>query len=151
MNTPMEPATSMLERLTHGLQLSVLLQAYSAPPLNMTSGVTTIQGSSGRPLLGAATTSPPDVRAVTFIPRNAGEGSGFFTLNLRASRAWRLAGRLQLEALAEAFNLTNHENVVTRNTNFGPRAYPSSPSPAFRQVTSVGEPRSVQLGARVRF
>jgi hypothetical protein len=51
----------------------------------------------------------------------------------------------------EAFNLTNHRNVLTRNTSFGAGAYPSSPSPTFGQVTAVGEPRTVQLGARIRF
>ena len=54
---------------------------------------------------------------------------------------------MQLEALVEAFNLTNHVNVVTRNTNFGAGAYPTNPSPTFGQITAVGEPRSVQFGA----
>ena len=49
------------------------------------------------------------------------------------------------------FNLTNHLNVVARNTNFGSGAYPASPSATFGQVTAVGDPRSWQLGARVRF
>ena len=37
------------ERLRHGFQLSGMLQAYSALPFNITSGVTTIQGTAGRP------------------------------------------------------------------------------------------------------
>lgn len=57
----------------------------------------------------------------------------------------------QLEILAEAFNLTNRANVVTRNTNFGARAYPVNPSATFGQITAVGEPRSFQFGGRVRF
>ena len=55
------------------------------------------------------------------------------------------------KALAEVFNLTNRRNDLTRNTNFGPGAYPTNPSPTFGQITAVGEPRSFQFGARVRF
>ena len=62
-----------------------------------------------------------------------------------------MTGRVQLDALAECFNLTDHVNVVTRNTNFGSGTYPTNPSPTFNQITAVGEPRSFQLGARLRF
>ena len=77
-------------------------------------------------------------------------GSDFFSLNARVSRTFRLGGRVRLEGLAEAFNLTNHANVVTRNTNFGAGAYPTNPSPTFGQITAVGDPRSFQFGARLR-
>ena len=86
-----------------------------------------------------------------FIARNAGVGSDFLTLNLRVSRVVHVGGRVQAEALGEVFNLTNHENVLTRNGNFGAGAYPTNPSPAFGQVTAVGETRSFQIGARLRF
>ena len=69
----MEPATTRWERLSHGFQLSGMLQAYSALPFNITSGVTTIQGTAGRPIVDGA-----------FIERNAGIGSDFFSLSLRA-------------------------------------------------------------------
>jgi hypothetical protein len=128
------------EHLTHGFQLGGMLQAYSALPFNITSGVTTIQATAGRPIVDGE-----------FIERNAGIGSDFLSLNLRVSREFRLTGRVRLEALVEAFNVTNHRNVLTRNTNFGPGAYPTNPLPNFGQVTAVGEPRSFQLGARVRF
>ena len=49
------------------------------------------------------------------------------------------------------FNLTNHRNVLTRNTNFGSGAYPTSPSPTFDQVTAVGDPRTCQFALRLRF
>jgi hypothetical protein len=120
--------------------VSGILQAYSALPFNITSGVTTIQGTPGRPTVNGA-----------FIERNVGMGSDFFNVSLRVSRAFRLAGRVQLEALFEGFNLTDQVNVVTRNTNFGSGAYPTNPSPTFNQITAVGEPRSFQFGARLRF
>jgi hypothetical protein len=86
-----------------------------------------------------------------FIPRNAGVGSDFLNLSLRISRAVHVAGRAQLEILAEGFNLTNRRNVLTRNTNFGSGAYPMNPLPSFDQITAVGEPRSLQFGVRLRF
>ena len=62
-----------------------------------------------------------------------------------------LAGRLQAEVLAEGFNLTNRENVVSYNGNFGPGAFPFSPSSTFRQVTAVGDPRVFQFAVRLRY
>jgi len=140
VHTPMDPAATAWERVTHGFELSGMLQAYSALPFNITSGVTTIQGTTGRPLVNGA-----------FIERNAGEGSAFFTLNARLSRAFRLTGRVDLDALAEGFNLTNRQNALTRITNFGTGAYPTNPSSTFGQVTAVGESRAFQFGLRVRF
>ena len=140
LRTPTTPAVTLLDYLTHGFQLGAMLQAYSALPLNITTGITTVQGTVGRPIVDGA-----------FIPRNAGIGSDFLSLNMRISRTVPLGARVRLEGLVEGFNLTNHQNVVTRIGNFGGGAYPSSPAPTFRQITAVGEPRSFQLGARVRF
>jgi hypothetical protein len=123
-----------------GIQLSGMLQAYSALPLNITSGVTTVQGTAGRPLVDGQ-----------FIDRNSGEGPDFVSLGVRASKEFRITDRLRVEGLVEAFNLTNRTNVVTLNGNFGAGAYPTNPSPTFGQVTAVGDPRSVQLGLRVKF
>jgi hypothetical protein len=135
-----KPVASAWARLTHGFQLSGMMQAYSALPFNITSGATTMQGTPGRPVVNGA-----------FIDRNAGVGSAFFNVSARLSRRFRIAGRVELEALGEAFNATNHRNVVSRNTSFGPGTYPTNPSPTFGQITAVGEPRSFQFGARLKF
>ena len=140
LHSSMEPATTSWERISHGFQLSGMLQAYSALPFNITSGVTTIQGTTGRPIVNGA-----------FIDRNAGIGSDFFSLGARVSRSFRIGGRVELEGLAETFNLTNRRNDLTRNTNFGPGAYPTNPSSTFGQITAVGEPRSSQFAVRLRF
>ena len=140
LQTSTDPAASSLEHLTRRLQFSASLQAYSALPMNITSGVTTVQGTAGRPIVDGA-----------FISRNAGEGNNFFTLNLRLTRRFPLYGRVQGEVSIEGFNVTNHQNVVTRNAVFGSGAYPTNPLPSFNQVLSVAEPRSFQVGARVRF
>jgi outer membrane receptor protein involved in Fe transport len=126
--------------LPYTFQISGLVQFYSALPYNITSGVTTIQGTAGRPMVNGE-----------FIPRNSGVGTAFFNTNLRVSFTFPVGSRLTFEPVVEAFNLTDHRNVVTRNTNFGAGAYPTNPSPTFGQVTSIGEPRSLQVGVRVRF
>jgi len=88
---------------------------------------------------------------VTLISRNAGIGSDFFSLNLRLSRAFPIAGGVKAEGLVEAFNLTNRANPLTRNSNFGPGAYPMNPVATFNQITAVGDPRVVQFGLRLTF
>jgi len=138
--SPSGPARTAWARLTNGFQLSGTLQYYSALPFNITSGVTTIQGTAGRPIVDGA-----------FIERNAGTGPDFFTINTRLSRSFPTGGRAQIEAMVEAFNLTNRTNLVTVNGNFGAGAYPASPSPTFAQPTAVGDPRSIQLAVRVTF
>jgi len=80
-----------------------------------------------------------------------GTGNDFFSVGARVSRSFRIAERIRLEALAEAFNALNHRNNLTRNGVFGAGAYPSSPSSSFGQVTAVNDPRSLQLALRLRF
>lgn len=152
LNTSMARAASAWQRITHGFQLSGMLQYYSSLPFNITSGITSLQGTTGRPLANGAATSPNfDVRSVVLIPRNAGIGSDFFTLNLRLNRAFRLTDSIKLEGLIETFNATNRVNNLTRNANFGSGPYPNTPSPTFDQITAVGDSRTVQLGARLTF
>jgi hypothetical protein len=136
----MGPANTLATRLTHGFQLSGMLQYYSAFPLNITSGVNTIQGTAGRPIVNGA-----------FIGRNIGVGNDFFSVSARLSRTFQLKERLRLEGMAEAFNALNHRNNLTRNANFGSGAYPTNPSPTFGQITSVNDPRVLQFALRLKF
>jgi hypothetical protein len=140
VNTPRGKGTTPWEHLSHGFELSGTLRYYSALPLNITSGVTTVQGTAGRPIVDGQ-----------FIPRNSGTGPDFFSISLRLARSFPIHGRARLDAFAEVFNLTNRENVVAMNGNFGPGAYPTNPSPTFGQVTGVSDPRSLQLGLRFSF
>jgi Carboxypeptidase regulatory-like domain len=140
INTPVTPGKTPWEQFSHGFQFSWMLQSYSALPYNITSGVTTIQGTAGRPVVNGE-----------FIPRNAGVGSPFFTSSVRVSRTFAFSSRVKLEALAEVFNLTNHRNDLARNSNFGAGAYPTNPSSSYGTITVVGDPRSAQFGFRLRF
>jgi hypothetical protein len=152
VNTPMAPATTVWERISHGFQVGGMLQYYSALPFNITSGVASLQGTTGRPLANGATTSANfDVRSVTFIPRNAGIGNDFFALNLRVTRVFPITSSVKLEGLVEAFSVTNRVNNLTRNTNFGSGAYPTNPVSTFNQITAVGDPRTFQFGLRLTF
>ncbi len=135
-----EPARTMWEKLSHGFQASSVLQYYSALPFNITSGVTTIQGTAGRPIVDGE-----------FIPRNAGVADDFFSWNAKMSRQFRLHGQTRFEASVEAFNLTNHRNDIARNGNFGAGAYPTNPAPTFNQITAVADPRSFQFAIRALF
>lgn len=123
-----------------GFRLSGMLQYYSTLPMNLTTGATTVQGTTGRPMVNG-----------TFIERNAGSGSDFFNVNLRLSRSFKLREGLSLEALAEAFNALNHRNNLVRNGVFGNGVYPSAPSATFGTVTAVNDPRAMQFGLRLRF
>lgn len=123
-----------------GFQWNSMLQYYSSLPLNVTTGATTIQGTSARPLVNGQ-----------FLERNAGTGNDFFGISTRLSREFRITERLRVEPMAEAFNALNHRNNLTRNGVWGLGAYPSAPSAAFGQVTAVQDPRSIQLALRIRF
>jgi outer membrane receptor protein involved in Fe transport len=133
-------ASTPWEYVSHGFSLSALFQYYSSLPFNITTGAQTIQGTAARPTINGV-----------FINRNAGEGVDFLSLGTRLSRAFQLSERIKLEALAEAFNLTNHVNGVSLNGTFGAGAYPTNPSPSFRQVTAVGDPRGFQFALRLAF
>jgi hypothetical protein len=152
VNSPTSPGTTVWERLSHGFQASGMLQYYSAPPINVGSGVNSLQGTAGRPFAdGSIATANFDVRAVNFIPRNAGVGSSFFTMSLRVSRGFSIGSGRRIEGMLEAFNLTDRVNPVTRNTTFGTGSYPANPLAAFNTVTAVGDPRTLQLGLRMSF
>ena len=140
IHTSMSKATTAWERFSHGFQLTPMLQYYSALPFNITTGANTVQGTAGRPTINGV-----------FINRNAGSGFDFFALNARLSRSFQITDRLRLQTLAEGFNLTNHVNGVTLNGVFGTGTYPTNPSPTFKQITAVGDPRAFQLGVRLSF
>jgi hypothetical protein len=140
IHSSLGPADTLRRRLTHGFQLSGMLQYYSAFPLNITSGTNTIQGASARPTVNGA-----------FIGRNAGIGNDYFSMSTRLSRSFAFGERVRMEAMAEAFNTLNHRNNLTKNGSFGSGAYPANPSPVFGQITSVNDPRVIQLALRVRF
>ena len=140
VHSPQGKATTAWERISHGFSLNGLFQYYSPLPFNITTGANTIQGTAARPTINGV-----------FINRNAGAGFDFLSLGARLSRSFQLTEHLRMTALAEGFNLTNHVNGVSLNGAFGTGAYPTNPSPTFRQITAVGDPRGFQFALRLSF
>ncbi|MGC2696267.1 MAG: carboxypeptidase regulatory-like domain-containing protein [Candidatus Angelobacter sp.] len=101
-------------------------------------------------------------------PRNTFKGDSYQTMDLRIARTFKATERLQLEAMAEAFNLFNTVNVRFFNTvygaadfcNFNPTAQgcsptqnflEGSPNPNYGTPRAVFNPRQIQLALRLNF
>lgn len=158
LNTPTGPARGFGERLGHGWKLGGVLQYYSRLPFNITTGANTRQATTQRPCAagftlsaGAGTNPCTEALAGAVIGRNAGTGFDFFAINARLGRTFPLTERVQLEAMAQAYNVLNHRNDMIPNGTWGTGVFPSAPNPSFGQATAVGDPRNVEIAARVRF
>ncbi|MEZ5286645.1 MAG: TonB-dependent receptor [Vicinamibacterales bacterium] len=75
--------------------------------------------------------------------RNPVRGPAYRNLDLALMRRVPLAGRADLELRVEAFNVTNTPPLGQPNGVFG--------SAGFGTITSAGDPRVIQLAAKVRF
>jgi hypothetical protein len=158
LNTPTLQAHSFVDHLTHGWQLSGVLQYYSRLSFNITTGTNTKQATSQRPCAPSYSLTAngglnPCTEALkgAVIGRNAGSGFDFFGLNTRLSRTFSLSDRVTLMGMAEAFNTLNHRNDMIPSATWGTGAYPSAPNATFGQATAVGEPRNIQLALRLSF
>jgi hypothetical protein len=158
VNSPTSETRGLKGRLTHGWRLGGVLQYYSRPPFNITTGANTKQATSQRPcapgfsLAANGGTNPcTEALAGAVIGRNSGVGFDFFSLNTRLSRTFDLTGRVKLEGMAEAFNSLNHRNDMIPNGTWGTGTYPTVSNATFGQATAVGDPRNVQLGLRISF
>jgi hypothetical protein len=99
--------------------------------------------------------------------RNTFRGDSYKSADVRLSRTFNFTERTHLEAMAEAFNLTNTLNVRFFNTVYGasdfcPAGGPGngcvgtlfkegSPNPAYGTPRAVFNPRQVQLAVRLTF
>jgi len=163
LNSPMSHADSFMAHLTHGWRLGGIVQYYSRLPFNVVTGGQTKQQTTQRPCVAATGLSVAQsgvTNACTeglkgfVIGRNTGTGFDFVGVNARLSRTFPLTERIHLEGIAEAFNALNHRNDMIPNGTFGTGAYPPSPSTSstpFGAATAVGDPRSIQLAARISF
>lgn len=82
------------------------------------------------------------------VGRNTGRGFDFASLDLRVSKRFKLTERVDLQLLAEGFNMLNRANFGVPNNTFGSGA---TPLPAFGQPTQAFDPRQFQFGMRVSF
>ncbi|HEX5283992.1 MAG TPA: carboxypeptidase regulatory-like domain-containing protein [Bryocella sp.] len=118
------------EYATNGWLLSGTYTAQSGEPVTATvsGSYTSISGGAlGTPGLAITTdagpanasfTSGPSARVPDFIAkRNAFAGPGVHNLDARLSRTFSIKERYSFELAAEAFNLANHRNILSVNTN----------------------------------
>ena len=82
------------------------------------------------------------------VGRNTGRGFDFASLDLSLRRRFRLTERMDLQLIAEGFNLLNRSNFGVPNNTFGSGA---TPSPAFGQPTQAFDPRQFQFGMKLSF
>ncbi|MBX7174634.1 MAG: TonB-dependent receptor [Pyrinomonadaceae bacterium] len=134
-NTPKNIANKTISTLFGGFQASYIFTYASKLPFNVLYGSDRNGDSNNndRPV-GAA--------------RNTGKGFDFATFDLRLSRTFRLTERLNLELLAEGFNLFNRANYSVPNNVFGSG---TTPLATFRQPTAAFDPRQIQFGFRLNF
>lgn len=154
LNSPAGPANSVATHLTHGWLLSGVLQYYSRLPFNITTGANTLQQTTGRPCTPAfyGTLACAEALRGAVLARNAGMGFDYFSLSSRLSRTFALTERVQLEGIAQAFNVLNHRNNAAPNGTFGTgRIDLPSRNASFGRATAVYDPRSVELAARITF
>ena len=83
----------------------------------------------------------------TLVPRNAFVGSPIHRIDMRLQKRIRLAGRATIDAMAEAFNLFNHENYGSYTASESSASYGQ---PSFNPNTAY-RPRTAQFGFRVAF
>ena len=75
--------------------------------------------------------------------RNPIQGPGFQDIDLALIQRVKFRERYTAEVRAEVFNLTNTPPLGAPNTVIG--------SPGFGSITSAGDPREVQLAAKMHF
>jgi len=92
-----------------------------------------------------------DTGAFTIVPqfsignssRNPVRGPGFQDVDIALIKRVRFKERYTAELRAEVFNLTNTPPLGAPNTVLG--------SPGFGSITSAGDPRVIQVAAKIHF
>jgi hypothetical protein len=90
-------------------QLSAIYTYDSPFPFNVVTGGQTLQTTGAR---------------VSGVGRNTGVGFNYASLDLRANRSLKIAERMGMEILVEAFNVLNRTNYQFPNNTFGSGTIP---------------------------
>ena len=96
----------------------------------------------------------PNSDRAGLLDRNAYEGPGYASVDIRVSRQFPLREGTRLDLMLDVFNLFNRENIKDINTVWGSIDYPNTPPLAalgFGTPRDVFNPRQVQFAARLRF
>ena len=135
IEAPQQGKSNRLERVLRGFQFGYIFTYASRLPFNVLLG-------SDRNLDTNLNDRPVGVG------RNTGRGFDYASLDLRVSRRFQLTERVDLQLLAEAFNVLNRPNFGVPNNTFGSGA---NPLPSFGQPTAAFDPRQFQFGMKVSF
>jgi outer membrane receptor protein involved in Fe transport len=138
----------------HRFTLSAIGQA---PGAVRVSGLVTLE--SGRPFnifvgRDANGDGNPNSDRPSNIERNAYQGPGYATVDLRVSREFPFVQRSRIELMVDMFNLFNRTNIKDINTVWGSLDYPNTPPPAslgFGTPRDVFNPYQTQVGIRIKF
>ncbi|HEY6182267.1 MAG TPA: carboxypeptidase regulatory-like domain-containing protein [Terriglobales bacterium] len=101
-------------------------------------------------------------------PRNTFKGDSFQSVDMRIARTFKATERLNIEAMAEAFNLLNTVNVRFFNTVYGAADFcnfnaaaqgcsatqsfkEGSPNPTYGTPRAIYNPRQIQFALRLSF
>src|SRR4030095_8247620 len=131
IEAPQEAQANGFQRALRGFQFGYIFTYASRLPFNVLLGTDRNfdTNNNDRPL---------------GVGRNTGRGYDFASLDLRVSRRFKLMERVDLQLLAEGFNVLNRANLgVPINTlTAGPR---------FGQPTQAFDPRQFQFGMKLSF
>ncbi len=128
--------------------LSGIVLARSGAPFNLSSGYDSVGDRH------------TDTHRPFGLGRNVGTGPSFFGFDMRLTRTFSLGESLDLQVIAEAFNLLNRTNFKTVNGNVGQLALedvPDAPKGRLGPVTepysftSAFDPRQFQFTLRLNF
>jgi outer membrane receptor protein involved in Fe transport len=132
-------------RVPGNIVIGGVATAASGRPFNITTGA----DNNG----DAANTDRPVINGQV-IGRNTGKGSSTFDLATFIEKDFAISRGMQLALRAEAFNLTNHTNIVGRNAVYGndPAGTPLATfGTPLGGVANVDPQREYQFSVRVRY
>lgn len=131
--------------ILNGWSLAPIITLYSGNPYNATVSGTTLNGSNG------------DNRLV-LLPRNSFRTPSLQNIDIRLSKRFRLTETMNLEFLAEAFNIVNRTHVFSLNNTLYQRQGTTNElrfNPAFGEITGTDSTlyreRQIQFAARFQF
>ena len=135
LEAPEQNKATGFQRFLNGFQLGYIFTYASRLPFNVLVGSDRNfdTNNNDRPL---------------GVGRNTGRGFDLASLDLRLSRRFELTERVDLQLLAEGFNVLNRSNLGIPNNTFGSGV---QPLPRFGQPTAAFDPRQFQFGMKVSF
>jgi hypothetical protein len=146
--------------IVNGYTLSSIFTIASGQPITgLISGSTSGLGAVDGGLTGGMVNnsgSAPSPYEDPRVPRNFYAGPGFWDVDVRVSRDFRIKERYRLAFLAEAFNIFNHTNIFAVNTTqYSLSGTTLSKSAAFLTPTATNNglygARQLQVSGRFTF